>query len=101
MLKNYLLIALRNLKKQKIFSMINIIGLAVGMAGFTIFAFIAGTKLNSDKFHKNIDNIYGVVQVLSSEKNKDEEHTLLSPLPLLPALNIEFPSYHHNIIITC
>lgn len=54
MFKSYFLIALRNLKKQKVFSLINITGMAVGMAGFTLFALVAGVKLKADKFHRSL-----------------------------------------------
>lgn len=96
MFKNYLLVALRNLKKQKLFSLINIIGMAVGMAGFAFFAHTAGVKLNADKFHKNADRIYSVIQVLPLE-NKDEEHTAYTPAPLLPALRSEFPEIEDGV----
>ncbi len=90
MLKSYLLIALRNLKKQKAFSLINIAGMAVGMAGFILFALMAGVKLNADKFHKNADRIYSVVQVIQTE-NKEEQHLAFAPGPLAEALRLEFP----------
>lgn len=90
MFKSNFLIALRNLKKQKAYSLINIIGMAVGMACFTLFAFMAGSKLNADKFHKNADRIYSAVQVLQSE-NKEEEHLAFIPAPLVEALRSEFP----------
>jgi hypothetical protein len=47
MFKSYFLIALRNLKKQKAFSLINIAGMAIGMAVFTLFALTAGVKLRA------------------------------------------------------
>ena len=90
MFKNYILIALRNLKKQKAFSLINILGMAVGMAGFTLFALLAGVKLNADKFHENADRIYSVVQVVQSE-NKEEDHLAFTPGPIAEALRMEFP----------
>lgn len=90
MLKNYLRAALRNIKRKKIFSLINIIGMAVGMAGFAFFAHLAGVKLNSDKFHKNGKRIYSVIQVFSQE-NKENIHTAFSPGPLMTALMDEFP----------
>jgi len=90
MFRNYFLIALRNLKKQKTFSLINIVGMAVGMAGFILFALMAGVKLNADKFHKNADRIYSVVQVVQSE-NKEERHLALTPGPVAEALRMEFP----------
>jgi len=90
MFKNYFLIALRNLKKQKAFSLINIVGMAVGMAGFILFALVAGVKLNADKFHENADRIYSVVQVVQSE-NKEERHLAFTPGPVAEALRMEFP----------
>lgn len=90
MLKSHVLIALRNLKKQKIFSFVNIIGMAVGMAGFTLFALMAGVKLRADKFHENADRIYGVVQVFRAE-NKEEQHLAFAPGPMAEALRAEFP----------
>jgi len=90
MLKSYVLIALRNLKKQKVFSLINIIGMAVGMAGFTLFALMAGVKLRADKFHENADRIYSVVQVFETE-NKEEHHLAFTPGPMAEALRSDFP----------
>jgi putative ABC transport system permease protein len=90
MFKNYFLIALRNLKKQKAFSLINIVGMAVGMAGFILFALLAGVKLNADKFHENADRIYSVVQVVLPE-NKEERHLAFTPGPVAGALRMEFP----------
>jgi putative ABC transport system permease protein len=90
MLKNYILTALRNLKRQKVFSLINIFGMAAGMAGFLLFAQIAGVKLQADKFHKNAENIYSIVQVVQA-KNKSEEHRAFTSAPLADALGREFP----------
>jgi len=90
MLKSYVLIALRNLKKQKVYSLINIIGMAVGMAGFILFALVAGVKLRADKFHENADRIYSMVQVFQTE-NKEEQHIAFAPGPMAEALRAEFP----------
>jgi len=98
MFKNYLILALRTLRKQKLFSLINILGLSVGMAGFALFALIAGVKLNADRFHKNADRIQAVVQVVSS-KNKNDVHSAFAPGPLIPALKSEFPEIEDAIRI--
>ena len=61
MLKNYLKIAFRYLKRNKIYSTINITGLAIGfVCSFFIFLWISD-ELNYDKFHMNADRIYRVV----------------------------------------
>jgi putative ABC transport system permease protein len=90
MIKSYLLLTLRNLKKQKVFSWINIFGMAVGMAGFTLFALMAGVKLRADKFHENAERIYSVVQVFQTE-NKEERHLAFAPAPMAEALRSDFP----------
>lgn len=61
MIKNYLKIAFRNLWKHKVFSFINIMGLAVGLtACFLIFLFVS-FELSYDSFHSKADRIYRVV----------------------------------------
>ncbi len=61
MIKNYLKIAFRNLWRHKVFSFINIMGLAVGMtACFLIFLYVR-FELSYDSFHKKADRIYRVV----------------------------------------
>ena len=58
MLKNYLIIALRNLKKTKPYSLINILGLAIGMTACLLILHYVNFENSYDKFHKNSDRIY-------------------------------------------
>jgi len=61
MLKNYIKIAWRNLLKNKIYSLINISGLGIGMACcFLIFMYVKD-EVSFDQYHENKDNIYRVV----------------------------------------
>jgi putative ABC transport system permease protein len=61
MFKNYLKIAFRNLWKHKVFSLINILGLTVGLtAGFLIFLYVS-FELSYDNFHSKADRTYRVV----------------------------------------
>lgn len=60
MLKNYFIVAYRNLLKNKTYSAINIFGLALGMAAcFFIFQYVR-FELSYDRFHKNANRIYRV-----------------------------------------
>ena len=68
MFKNYLKIALRNIKKYKGYSFINITGLAVGMACCILIFCWINDELSYDQFHNNIDHLYRVVR---SERNPD------------------------------
>jgi len=62
MLKNYLKIALRNLMRHKGYSFINIFGLAIGIAACLLISLWVQDELNFDKFHKNNENIFQMIQ---------------------------------------
>ncbi|MGB7294010.1 MAG: ABC transporter permease [Candidatus Aminicenantales bacterium] len=61
MLKNYLKVALRNLLKHKVYSFINILGLAVGIAASVLIALYIFDELSYDRFHAKADRTYRVV----------------------------------------
>jgi len=66
MFKNYLKTALRYIRRRKLYSIINIFGLAVAMACcILLFSFIR-SEINYDRFHKNIKDIYRVLFALKS-----------------------------------
>jgi putative ABC transport system permease protein len=67
MFRNYLLLAVKNFRKHKMFSLINILGLTVGITCcLMIFLFILN-EFSYDKFHKNGKNIYRVMRVSKKE----------------------------------
>jgi putative ABC transport system permease protein len=79
MLKNYLILAIRKLKKQKIFSLINILGLTVGITCcLMIFLFITH-ELSYDNFHKDGKDIYRVMRVGNFNGTREEVAYLSAP----------------------
>ena len=62
MLKNYLLIALRNLFRNKLFSSVNILGLAFGICSALLIFLWVNDELEYDHFHANIDRLYRVME---------------------------------------
>lgn len=62
MLKNYLLVALRNLRRNKVFSSINILGLALGMGCSLMIMLWVRDEKSMDAFHANKDNLYSVFE---------------------------------------
>ena len=58
MLKNYLKIALRNILRNKAYSVINISGLAIGMACCILIFLFVQDELSYDTYHANADHIY-------------------------------------------
>ena len=62
MFRNYLLITFRNLTKNRISSIVNILGLAIGMAAFVLIIQYVRFELSYDNFHEKEDVIYRVQQ---------------------------------------
>src|SRR5689334_7406576 len=62
MLKNYLLVALRNLKRNKVFSLINILGHALGMACSLFTLLWVNDERGMDKFNRNSEQLYSVYE---------------------------------------
>jgi putative ABC transport system permease protein len=60
MFKNYLKVALRNVRKQKTYAFINIAGFAVGMAACILIMLYVLSELSYDKFHENAGRIYRI-----------------------------------------
>ena len=61
MFKNYFKTAFRNLAKNKIFSLINVSGLSIGISSALVIYLIVSHDLSFDKFEKDRDRIYRVV----------------------------------------
>ena len=89
MLRNYFLIARRNLLKNPVFSFINVIGLSLGMATFIlIFQYISFEK-SVNSFHANLPNLYRILLEVSFQ---GETHTWESVPPALgPLAKDKFP----------
>ena len=62
MSKNNLVIAWRNIKRNKVYSALNIFGLAVGMAVFILIMLLVRFELSYDRYHANVRNIYRIIQ---------------------------------------
>jgi putative ABC transport system permease protein len=71
MFKNYLKVAIRNLWKNKTYSFINIVGLALGLTCFLLIALYVFDELTYDRFHKQANNIYRVVETKLSQQGKE------------------------------
>jgi putative ABC transport system permease protein len=87
MFKNYFTVALRNFRRNKVFSFINIIGLAIGISASLVIYLIASYDFGFDKFENNNDRIYRVVSNMKLPDN--DFKTSGVPLPLIPAAQKE------------
>ncbi|WP_019987664.1 ABC transporter permease [Rudanella lutea] len=90
MLKNYLKIAVRNLWKHKLFSLINVFGLASGLTVCLLaIAHIRGA-FTYDSFHSNRDRTYRILTDVVSQTN-DMHPYATSPMPLAEVLKRDYP----------
>jgi hypothetical protein len=89
MLKNYLTIALRNIKKHRGYSLINIAGLAVGMTCCILILLWVQDELSYDRFPENADRVF---RLTYAEQIGDAfDHYALSPFAAAPAFAAEVP----------
>ncbi|MBN2058952.1 MAG: ABC transporter permease [Deltaproteobacteria bacterium] len=89
MLKNYFTIAINNLLKNKLYSAINIIGLAVGLAACIVIALYVRDQYSYDKQWKDSDRIYRV-NITLNLPGKAPEKNAGTPLPAMPLLEEYF-----------
>jgi len=95
MIKNYIKIAWRNLTKNKMYSFINIGGLAIGLACCLAIGLFVWDEVSYDKFHTNGKYIFRVVQ--KQEQAGTVYNVATTPGPLAAALENDFP----EIVQTC
>lgn len=94
MFRNYIKIAWRNLWKSKIFSFVNITGLAVGIAGVLLITFHIRHELSYEEGFEKMDRIYRVTYESTGEDNR---HWAATPPPLVPALQRAFPQIEAGV----
>jgi putative ABC transport system permease protein len=95
MLKNYFKIAVRNLWRKRAYTMINVTGLAVGMACcFLIFLYVH-FELSYDRYNSQADRIYRVVGDVKSSSETLHWHN--TPGPMARAMKSEFPEIKETV----
>lgn len=107
MIRNNIKIAWRNLQRNKIYSLLNSGGLAVGMACCILIGLFIKNELSYDRYHKNFDNIYRVLhsyrQFQDSEKPASpapEEFQVWGNAPVGRALLNDFPEIIKTVQFT-
>lgn len=96
MLKNYLKIALRNFVHHKLYSAINIIGLAIGIACCILIFLFVRNELSYDRFHANADRIYRVY-VTEAPPGRDPFTYSETPWPMAQAMESSFPEVERAV----
>lgn len=91
MLTNYFKIALRNFARNKVYSAINIGGLAVGIAACILIFLFIKDELSYDRYHSKADRIYRVTRDFLSKDGSVSLHLARVAPPVGPLLTQDFP----------
>ena len=97
MFKNYFKIAWRNLSRNKLYSIINITGLSIGIACCILIFLFVQRELSYDKYNVNANRIYRLTEILHMPK-EDNARAVTSP-PMAPALRANFPEVEKAVRI--
>src|SRR5215510_3875857 len=89
MLRNYFTSALRHLLKNKGYTILNAVGLSVGLACFTLISLWVKDELSYDRFHEQADRIYRIGGLFTDESGKFDQ--AVTCIPLAPALEADLP----------
>ncbi|GAB3264079.1 ABC transporter permease [Larkinella harenae] len=98
MLRNYLNIALRTLWRNKLYTGLNVGGLAIGLAACLLMALYVNHEFSYDGFHANANRIARITTIM-----KTQESPLVlasSPVPLAPTLRRDYPEVENAIRLT-
>ena len=89
MFRHYIRIAIRSLARQKLLSVINVLGLSIGLACFCLILIFAVSEFSYDRFHEKAARIYRMdFQVIHPDGRQQGDAS--TPMPLGPALKKDF-----------
>ncbi len=105
MLKNYLKVAFRVIKRQSSYSFINIAGLTIGMTCSILILMWVRDEVSFDKFHANIDTLYRVV--IEEQYSDHTEYCAITAGPYAEGFKNDFPEvikatalgYRSNLLV--
>ena len=95
MFRNYIKVGLRSLNRQRVFSILNITGLSLGIACLFLILLYVNDELSYDKYHENYDRIYRVVHSVGIDRDLQqpsaEDYQVWGNATVGPALHDDFP----------
>src|SRR5687768_14531094 len=108
MLKNYIKIAFRYMARDKVYSLINIVGLSVGVTCCLLLALYIQDEMSFDKHHTDVENIYRVTSIMGEKSDNRRMRSTSAPIVWgikdeIPEIDIVTrlvnpPGVSHNLI---
>ncbi|HWV65905.1 ABC transporter permease [Chitinophaga sp.] len=106
MISTYFKIAWRSLSRSKMYSLINIVGLTVGIACCILIVLYVKDELSYDKYHRNYNEIYRVLHAYREQSDRPlpppgpGEYQVWGNAPVAPALKADFPEIRETARFT-
>src|SRR5215467_5123282 len=95
MIKNLFITAIRNFKKDGLYSLLNILGLTIGISFSLFLIFYIRDELSYDRFNENVDRIYRINSYIQ-ERDKNTDWAI-TQFPLGPTLKKDYPEVEEAV----
>jgi len=95
MLRSLIMIAIRNIFRDLSYSVINVLGLTIGITGSLFLIFYVFDELSFDRFHENADRIYRISSRISEPD--DAFNWAVTQVPLAPQLKTDYPEVEESV----
>src|ERR1044071_3297545 len=97
MIKNYFIIAIRNLWRNKIFSIINISGLSIGLASCMLIFLYTKDEVSYDRFHEKKNQLYRITAQVLNNKGHEEFKGVKTGMVQGPAFKQNIPEIENFV----
>ena len=91
MLKNNMITSLRSFRKNKAYTLLNILGLTSGLIVFILITLYVNYEFSYDQYHKNKEQIYRINKTVPRGQELGDMKLATVPVPLAPILKADFP----------
>ncbi|MEP6846071.1 MAG: ABC transporter permease [Panacibacter sp.] len=96
MIKNLLIVAIRNFKRDKWYSLLNILGLTIGITFSLFLIFYIKDELSYDRYNENADRLFRITAYVK-ETDKDTMKWAITQFPLGPTLKKDYPEVQESV----
>jgi len=96
MIRNLLRVAIRNFIRDKGYSLLNILGLTIGITFSVFLIFYIKDELSYDRYNEKADRIYRIAAYVK-EPDKDTMRWAICPFPMAPALSKDYPEVEEAV----
>jgi putative ABC transport system permease protein len=98
MIRNYFVTAIRFFLRQRLYSIINVLGFALGLAAFIMIMLYLNDELSYDKFWPNAERIYRVTRLWKNDDGQTSLHLARVAPPVGPLLKEDYGNYLEEVV---